>query len=103
MRIILFPFTLLVLTPWNPCSSQTAISVNLIPNPGFELLAKNPAGWMANKYEFHETMALWTSPNLGSPDVLVNEQLPNLWPPRPHVSMKGYRAHSGEKMVGIKT
>ncbi len=88
---------------WCNSKAQITKSGNLVPNPGFELLAKKPVGWMANKYEFHETMALWTSPNLGSPDVLVNELLPNLWPPRPHVSMDGYRARSGKNMVGIKT
>jgi outer membrane protein OmpA-like peptidoglycan-associated protein len=86
-----------------PCGAQMTTPGNLVPNGGFEYLAKKPKGWMANKYEFHETMALWTSPNLGSPDVLLNEQLPTLWPPRPHVSMSGYRARSGNTMVGIKT
>ena len=86
-----------------PTAAQIYLPANLVPNPGFEYLLKKPKTWMSNKYVFHETISMWTSPNLGSPDVLVNAYLAFLSPSRPHVSLNGYRARTGKTMVGIKT
>jgi outer membrane protein OmpA-like peptidoglycan-associated protein len=76
---------------------------NLVPNSGFEICSKYPVAWMADKAAFLKHMQFWTSPNEGSPDVLVNQKLPYLRPPRPHVSMKGYEARTGNVMIGLKT
>lgn len=76
---------------------------NLVPNPGFEVCSQYPHFWMADKAAFHRHMQIWTSPNEGSPDILVNAKLPYLKPPRPNVSMDGYQAYTGNVMIGLKT
>ncbi len=62
-----------------------------------------PAFWMANNVAFEKTIHFWTSPNEGSPDVLVNDKLPYMRPPRPNINMSGYHARSGQVMIGLKT
>lgn len=85
------------------CSTQIVAPVNLVPNASFEQLLEEPTRWMTNKYNFEQVIPLWTSPNLGSPDVLVEGKMDKLKPNRKNVDLTCYHPHSGKVMIGIKT
>ncbi len=83
----------------------TAISStqNYIPNADFENCTKLGKKWMGTRSEFDASIVDWVSPIDGSPDILFDEALPYMFPPRSNVDMTGVLPHSGRVMLGIKT
>lgn len=76
---------------------------NLVPNPSFEEVKKIATFWMFNDLAFNNHIEHWTSPNGGSPDLLVDEVLLKYHTTRKGLSMEGFHPRSGKNMVGIKT
>lgn len=97
------PFAFISLFTLNALHAQIVVPGNLVPNPSFEYIKSEPKRWMLNKWTFEAVMNMWTSPNLGSPDVLIEGKMSKLKPTRPNVDLSGYRTRSGKVMIGIKT
>lgn len=78
---------------------QRFIPENLVPNPGFEVFAREPEGWYMSGSDFSRTMDKWTSPTGASPDAYgPGVVVPKGW------EEKGFgleRPHSGKAMAGI--
>ena len=83
--------------------SNMSIGQNLVPNPGFETCIKKPTRWSGHAGHFNAISQKWMSPNQGSPDVIWEESMHTLYPTRKGISFEGHEAHSGDKMIGIKT
>lgn len=94
-KLVLFYIGLLV--------STIVSAQNLVPNPGFETCIKKPLRWSGHAGHFNNISQKWMSPNQGSPDVIWEESMHSLYPTRKGISFEGHEAHSGDKMIGIKT
>jgi OmpA-OmpF porin, OOP family len=80
-------------------NSSDAFFKNLVPNPSFELFARQPLGWYYSGKDFNNVMKYWTSPTGASPDAFN----PKVYVPA-HWAEKGFgkrTPHSGGAMVGI--
>ena len=79
--------------------AQSEAPRNIVPNPGFELLAEAPLGWYLKGEDFTRIMKYWSSPTGASPDAYGTKvRIPPNW------TEKGFgdqKPHSGNGMVGI--
>ena len=83
--------------------AQLGSAQNLVPNGSFEELKKVPIRWMANYYSFEQTIVGWTSPDQGSPDILVDKVVPRIGPRRPGLDVSEHLPRTGHVMTAIKT
>jgi len=76
---------------------------NLVPNASFEKITKVAMNWTLNDQIFESRMEMWTTPNLGSPDIFSNIVMDKIRPKRAGVKLESHKARTGKNMVGIKT
>ena len=76
---------------------------NLVPNPSFEDSTTQTMRWSGTQMAFNRNIRNWTSPTGGSPDVLHEDLLGQMFPPRPLVNLAPYKPRTGSFMLGIKT
>jgi len=84
---------------FNLVMQAVAQQVNLIPNPGFELIVGQPERWFYTGNDFNLVFKEWKSPTAASPDV-YNDLIPvpTYW------KEKGFykiRPREGKSMVGL--
>lgn len=102
-RLLLLPFLLchcLAICQYTGGKSQPqSPTQNIVPNPGFELLATVPIGWFFKGEHFTEIMKYWESPTSASPDIFGPEiRVPGHWAEKGFGRMK---AHGGSRMIGL--
>lgn len=55
-------------------------SINIVPNPGFEMYSGTPLGWFYTGRDFTRVVKYWESPTAASPDVYgPNVYVPSQW------------------------
>lgn len=97
LPLLLFPFMLLAQQKNAPQTDD--FFKNIVPNPSFELFARQPLGWYYSGKDFNHVMKYWNSPTGASPDAFN----PKVYVPS-HWAEKGFGKrvpHGGNAMVGI--
>ena len=62
-------YCILFWTGPTPALSQHDDTINIVPNPGFELILQPPKSWFTNGADFDRAVKYWTSASDASPDL----------------------------------